>query len=183
MAELLGAMHLATTGRATACQPAIYDRHWVLLARNNAKSREYFSSYLTRDRIGQNEKSRGRARLPRIAVCTRISPFGSLYQGGGWTSGRRGRRVEKQPIRCRDRHDGKLIVRETNGKGCVTKHWPRYIRAYTCACACVRSARNAANIFIEDRKRDRVYRGRLREGRAAGVSRLLRGGCFINWVV
>ena len=80
-----GAFSVAeTTGRATACQPAIYDRRWVFLVCNNAKSREYFSSYLTRDRIGQNEKSLGR-NLQRISP-----PLRSLCQGGV--------EAQKQPI-------------------------------------------------------------------------------------
>lgn len=55
--NLLGNPHLATRDE----QPPVIRRYTTAIGFclcNNAKSREYFSSYLTRDRIGRDEKLR-----------------------------------------------------------------------------------------------------------------------------
>lgn len=84
--NLLGNPHLATRDE----QPPVTRRYTTAIGFclcNNAKSREYFSSYLTRDRIGRDEKLRLVVCNTRACVCVCThQPFrleSNIVDGGG----------------------------------------------------------------------------------------------------
>lgn len=92
--NLLGNPHLATRDE----QPPVTRRYTTAIGFclcNNAKSREYFSSYLTRDRIGRDEKLRLVVCNTRacVCVCARINP--SASNRTSWT----GRGLKSRPTR------------------------------------------------------------------------------------